>query len=62
MNFGFSHKMMGSHAATNGTMPPQASTKHDNGISIELLEDELWQKFHFQVFSEDLRRFNTLSI
>ena len=47
--------MMGSHATTNGPqMPPQASNasgKNDNGISIELLEDELWQKFHFQVSS-----------
>ena len=51
MNFGYSTSVMSTHP-TNVIMQAQPSlnsSQSDNGITIELQEDELWKKFHEQV-------------
>ena len=59
MNFGFSQtntSVMSSHPTSVMMQAPLSSItgnqNENNGITMELLEDELWKKFHEQVISK----------
>ena len=51
MNFGYSTSVMSTHPTNVIMQAPTSlnSNQSDNGITIELQEDELWKKFHEQV-------------
>ena len=51
MNFGYSTSVMSTHPSNVIMQAPQSlnSNQSDNGITMELQEDELWKKFHEQV-------------
>ena len=63
MNFGFSQStaVMSTHPTNvimQASMSNSANQNDNNGITMELLEDDLWKKFHEQVIVDFLHDFS----